>query len=79
MGNTTFSDGDLALLINTTRTNLAVEANIKSRTKAEVPKEMDAKRIGDTQLEVELKLPADAPRGSVGINTTGVSGRTATP
>ena len=28
------------------------------------PKEMDAKKVGDTQLEVELKLPADAPRGT---------------
>ncbi len=41
----------------------SVEAKIKSNAKAEVPKDFDAKRIGDTQLEVELKLPPETPPG----------------
>jgi len=36
-----------------------IEAVIKSRGKAEVPKEADVKKWGDTQLEVEVKLPAE--------------------
>lgn len=41
-------------------TNNAVncEINVKSKTKAEVPKEADAKKVGDTQLEVELRFRA---------------------
>jgi hypothetical protein len=37
---------------------------IKSKGKAEVPKEMDAKKVGDTQIEAELRLPEDAPLGT---------------
>ncbi|MDB6034874.1 MAG: putative subtilase-type serine protease precursor [Verrucomicrobiales bacterium] len=44
------------------RTNLHL--TIKSKGKAEVPKEMDAKKVGDTQIEAELTLPEDAPLGT---------------
>lgn len=43
-----------------------IEAVIKSRGKADVPKEADVKKWGDTQLEVEVKLP---PEISPGTNT----------
>lgn len=43
-----------------TNANLAATMAIKAKTRAEVPKEADAKIIGDTQLEVELVLPAAA-------------------
>lgn len=32
---------------------------IKSRSKADLPKDADAKKLGDTQVEVELALPAN--------------------
>jgi hypothetical protein len=41
-----------------------VAAKIKTSGKAEVPKEQDAKKAGDTQLEVELKLPPETAVGS---------------
>ena len=41
-----------------------VDLKIKSSAKADVPKEQDAKKWGDTQLEVELRLPLDAPPGT---------------
>jgi len=41
-----------------------IEAVIKSRGKAEVPKEADVKKWGDTQLEVEVKLPPEIPTGT---------------
>jgi hypothetical protein len=37
---------------------------IKSSGKAEVPKDQDAKKWGNTQLEVELRLPANTPAGT---------------
>ncbi len=40
-----------------------IEAKIKSNANAEVPKDVDPKKIGDTQLEVELKLPLETPPG----------------
>jgi hypothetical protein len=36
---------------------------IQSKGKAEVPKEMDAKKVGDTQVELQLILPADTAPG----------------
>jgi len=41
-----------------------VDFKIKSSGKAEVPKEQDAKKSGDTQLDVELKLPENTARGT---------------
>jgi len=37
---------------------------VKSKGKAEMPKEAEAKKWGDTQVELELKVPADAPPGT---------------
>lgn len=59
-------------------TNSAVNCGIslKAKTKADVPKEADAKKVGDTQLEVELHFPADATTGTnwfVVVNSLGES------
>lgn len=40
-------------------------AEIKSRGKASVPEKADPKKLGDTQLEVELVVPEDFPAGDV--------------
>ena len=47
-------------------TNEVVKATVVlgKRTKAEVPKEADARKVGDTQVTVEILLPADAPAGT---------------
>ena len=42
-------------------------AGIKSRGKAAVPEKADPKKLGDTQLEVELVLPADFPPGDLPV------------
>lgn len=52
-----------ASAVRFTAAKTPVEAKIKSNAKTEVPKDFDAKRIGDTQLEVELKLPPETPPG----------------
>lgn len=41
--------------------NVTLAAEIKSRGKATVPDKADAKKIGDTQIEVELALPDNSP------------------
>lgn len=37
---------------------------LRSKGKADVPKDADVKKLGDTQIEVELVVPADAPAGT---------------
>jgi hypothetical protein len=44
--------------------NLHAQATIKSKSKAEVPKEMDAKKVGDSQVDIEVIFPAETPRGT---------------
>jgi hypothetical protein len=56
--------------------NLAAE--IKSRGKASVPEKADPKKLGDTQLEVELVLPADFPAGDLPFFVTAPEGETTT-
>ena len=41
-----------------------ITAKIKSAGKADVPKDQDAKKSGDTQLEVELRLGENTPPGT---------------
>jgi hypothetical protein len=47
----------------TTSTNFVVE--IKSKGKAEVPKPLEAKEAGDTQVEVSLFVPKETPAGRI--------------
>ncbi|MEY2410723.1 MAG: hypothetical protein QOF48_3393 [Verrucomicrobiota bacterium] len=59
-------------------TNLATHVSIavKSKTKIEVPKDADARKVGDSQMEVELIYTADALPGTnwfVVESTNGIS------
>ena len=45
-------------------TNCRAEIIIKSRGKAEVPKEIELKKVGDTQIDVELILAENTPAGT---------------
>ena len=47
-----------------TDTNCHAEILIRSKGKVEVPKEMEAKKVGDTQIEVELKLADETLPGT---------------
>jgi hypothetical protein len=42
-----------------------LRVEIKSRGKATIPDKAEAKKVGDTQLEVELVLPEDTPMGGL--------------
>ena len=57
-------------------TNLSAE--IKSRGPAKVPDKADAKKAGDTQLEVELVLPDDFPTGDLSFVVATPEGDTGT-
>jgi hypothetical protein len=53
-------------------------ARIKSRGPAKVPDKADAKKAGDTQLEVELALPDDFPPGELSFVVETPEGGTST-
>jgi hypothetical protein len=53
-----------------------IDAKIKSKGKVEVPKPLEAPKTGDTQVEVELKLPAEIPAGSLQFIITTPDGET---
>jgi hypothetical protein len=59
-----------------TATNLVAE--IKARGKANLPDKADPKKLGDTQLEVELLLPADFPAGDLAFFASTPDGDTNT-
>lgn len=44
-----------------------VKATLKEKKAAEVPNGLDAKDVGDTQLEAEVVLPADLAPGALGF------------
>ena len=47
------------------QTNLGLEVKIKTKDKTKVPDKQDAKKAGDTQLEVELKIPANVTNETI--------------
>jgi hypothetical protein len=47
-----------------TNTLVALTAEIKATGKAEVPKDSDARKVGDTQVEVIVTVPANFPPGT---------------
>jgi hypothetical protein len=49
---------------------------IKSKGKAAVPKDTDPTVVGDTQMELEVKLPAEAPEGKVTLAAVTPAGST---
>jgi len=53
-------------------------AKITSRGKAKVPDKADAKKVGDTQLEIELILPEDFPTANLPFVVTTPDGETST-
>lgn len=55
-----------------------VVAEIKSRGPAKVPDKADPKKLGETQLEVELVLPADFPAGDLAFFASTPDGDTNT-
>lgn len=58
--------------------NEKLTAEIKSRGKATVPDKADAKKVGDTQLEVMLTLPPHFPPGDLPFVIATPDGDTAT-
>ena len=57
-------------------TNSAVKATValKGKSKVEIPKDADAKKVGDTQVEVEVSFPSDAPPGTNYFTLTSTNG-----
>ncbi len=57
-------------------TNAALKADlvIKSKTKVEVPKDADAKKVGDAQIELEVSFPAGTPPGTNGFTVASTHG-----
>jgi len=58
--------------------NQSIAGEIKSRGSAKVPDKADAKKVGDTLLEVELVLPDDFPPGDLPFVVTMPEGDTGT-
>ena len=52
-------------------------AKVVSKGKAAVPNMQEAKTVGDTQVEVEVTLPADAPEGTAELTVTTAAGESA--
>ena len=53
-----------------------IAASIKSKGKAEVPQGAEAAEVGDTQVEVELKVPAETPTGPIDLIVVTPAGAT---
>jgi hypothetical protein len=58
-------------------TNAALALTLKSKGKAEVPKDYDVKRVGDTEVQFELKVPATMTPGVHEIIAVTPAGETA--
>jgi hypothetical protein len=54
-----------------------IDVKIKTKGKSEAPKPLEASKAGDTQVELELKLPADLAAGPVSFVITTPDGETA--
>jgi len=58
---------DSVVELRTASSNSPLALKIKSKGKAELPKQQEATEAGDTRLDFELFLPAAMPQGSVSI------------
>lgn len=56
---------------------VAVTANVKTKGAAEIPQNLDGKVVGDSQVEVEVTLPPDAPAGPMPVVVVTPQGETA--
>jgi Bacterial pre-peptidase C-terminal domain len=54
-----------------------IKAEIKEKKAAEIPNGLDAKDVGDTQLEVKLIVPGDLPAGPLALSIVTPDGTTA--
>jgi hypothetical protein len=54
----------------------AVKTEVKSKGKVPVPEKLEAKDVGDTEVQVELEVPADAPAGDLGVVVVTTAGET---
>ena len=54
----------------------SVEWKIKSKGKADVPKDQDAKKIGDTQVELDLAVRPETPEGTLSFTVITPEGET---
>ena len=55
----------------------AFKAEIKEKKAADIPNGLEAKDVGDTQLEVKLTVPADLPAGPLALSVVTPDGTTA--
>ena len=51
--------------------NSRVQLKIAGKGKAAVPNKQDAKQVGDTQLELDVTVPADEPPGEMTLTVVG--------
>src|SRR3712207_4012082 len=54
----------------------AIKADVKSKGAADVPPNLDAKVVGDAQVEVEVTLPDDTPAGPLPLVVVTPQGET---
>ena len=54
-----------------------LKAEIKEKKAADIPNGLDAKDVGDTQIEARLTIPADQPVGPLAISVVTPEGTTA--
>jgi len=53
---------------------VSLQLKIKSKGKVELPKDAPAEKLGDTQIAVELKIPADARAADVKVTVVSSNG-----
>ncbi len=68
---------DLASEIRFPDATPPIEASIKTKGKAALPQRQEARVVGDTQVEVELKLPAELPPGVISFVVVTAEGESA--
>ena len=68
---------DTATEIHATVARAEVPAKIKSKGKAELPKDAPPEKLGDTQVEIELKVPAEMTAVEAAITVTTPNGTSA--
>ena len=66
-------------LSNATEVRLpgGLKAEIKEKKAADIPNGLDAKDVGDTQIEAKFAIPADQPAGPLAISVVTPEGTTA--
>ncbi|HZK82053.1 MAG TPA: hypothetical protein VFC46_13320, partial [Humisphaera sp.] len=68
---------DTATEVHATLAGTEVPAKIKSKGKADLPKDAPPEKLGDTQVEIELKVPAETTSAEAEISVTTPNGTSA--